>query len=75
MGLTFPTRHNHYRRGGMASPGTPERASHCRCKGGPVIDSRDPSCPTCINCGKFPRPTIDATWQQRAEEIDRRKAA
>lgn len=70
MAITFPVRTGPpppgvcYR----PAPGTPTRAQHCECAGGPVTDEPDG---TCILCGHFPAEVVSLTWQHRAQAIAR----
>lgn len=72
MSLTFPTQPARSR-STVSPPGQPTRAHHCRCVGGPRVDAADASCPTCIQCGRYTRETINTTWQNRAREIAARR--
>lgn len=67
MALTFPCRPN-----GYVTPGTPERADHCRC--GDQAMHHEPG-ETCSRCGHYPRDVISDTWSRRARQVARRRAA
>lgn len=62
--ITFPCRSGHQRY--VMPPGTPERASQCRCDRGPLLGERHG---TCVRCGRHTKATIDQTWQDRARKI------
>lgn len=66
MSVTFPTRPT-----GMHPPGLPQRASHCRCVGGPMLD---PASGRCVRCGHDTKDEIAEVWQDRKQRMAANRA-
>lgn len=63
-GLTFPTGRSVH--GIAPPPGRPERASHCRCHGGPAVLRGQEDC---WRCGRYPKAVVEETWGDRARKV------
>lgn len=61
MSVTFPTSPR-----GHTPPGTPHRASHCRCRPHGI---RDPESGRCVLCGRDAKDEIAEAWRDRAQRM------
>ena len=67
MGVSFPTGHTHM----PYALGSPGHARPCQCDRPLVLLDAD----ECLRCGRYPKPVIQRTWQERAEKIAARGRA
>lgn len=70
MSITFPCWPKADPTGYVPPPGQPARATPCQCAPGPATLNHGD---TCHRCGRYPAPTINRTWADRAVEIARNR--